>query len=219
VNAVGVANALSYAREHDIPFVYISTAGIFDGKKSVYSEGDQPNPLSIYGKSKYLGELIAKSYRNAIVVRAGWMMGGGPKKDKKFVNKIIKQLVAGAKTIYAISDKLGTPCYTYDLAKTLEYLIQKRASGVFHGACDGGASRFDVTEVLIDALGLSSRVILKEKTSAYFKRDYFAPRPPSEQLRNVRLKRMAPQLTRSWQVCVQEYAQRFEWLGNSKVTA
>ncbi len=88
-NENGVKNFLPYVREKNIPFVYISTAGVFDGQKDAYDEADAPAPLSVYGKSKYNGELAARSLNTHIVIRAGWMMGGGPRKDKKFINKII----------------------------------------------------------------------------------------------------------------------------------
>ncbi len=109
VNSEGVENFATYARKHDIPFIYISTAGIFDGEKDEYFEHDVPNPASIYGKSKYAGELIARLVNKSIVLRAGWMMGGGPRKDKKFINKIIKQIRTGTKEIAVVDDKLGTP--------------------------------------------------------------------------------------------------------------
>ena len=64
-------------------FVYISTAGIFDGNKESYDDFDKPNPINVYGSSKYKGELFVKrSVSNYFIFRAGWMMGSGPKKIK-----------------------------------------------------------------------------------------------------------------------------------------
>lgn len=81
--------------------VYISTAGIFDGKKEFYDDFDIPNPINVYGKSKYHGEVITpKLAEKHFVFRAGWMMGGGPRKDKKFINKIFKQLQSGKKELF-----------------------------------------------------------------------------------------------------------------------
>jgi dTDP-4-dehydrorhamnose reductase len=96
-------------RNHlDIPVVYISTAGIFDGKQEYYHDFDLPNPLSIYGKSKYYGELYTlRNVRKHYIFRAGWMMGGGIKKDKKFINKIFQQIKEGKKELFVVDDKLG----------------------------------------------------------------------------------------------------------------
>ena len=210
-NTSGVQNVVEYARDHNIPLVYISTAGIFDGGKDEYVESDTPNPLSVYGKSKYGGELVAKTLPKSIVIRAGWMMGGGPKKDKKFINKIIKQLRAGAKELAVVNDKFGTPCHTYDLAQSIKYLLDHDAYGLYHGACHGGGSRTDIARYLLDCFGLTSQAKVKEVDSSYFSETYFAKRPRSEQLINIELKKVAPHLTRDWKICLKEYAERFNW--------
>lgn len=210
VNEYGVKNFMPYVLEHDIPFVYISTAGIFDGKKDVYTEEDEPAPLSVYGKSKYAGELAARSLPKHIVVRAGWMVGGGPKKDKKFVHKIIKQLQAGKKEIMAVNDKLGAPCYTYDLAKILLYLLNSEQYGLYHGVCDGGGSRFEIAASLVDMLGLDD-VVVRQVDSGHFREDYFAPRPASEMLSNAKIKSLQPTLVRDWQICLKDYVGKFDW--------
>ena len=89
----------------NIPLLYISTAGIFDGKKSTYNETDQPVPLGHYGNSKYLGEVhVQEESNDYIICRAGWMMGGGERKDKKFIQKIIKQIKEGNKVLYVVDD-------------------------------------------------------------------------------------------------------------------
>lgn len=194
-----------------IPFVYISTAGIFDGDKDEYEEDDLPNPLSIYGKSKYYGERVALSIPKSIVVRAGWMMGGGPTKDKKFINKIIKQVNAGKNELFVVTDKHGTPCYTYDLAKSIDYLLQNEKYGVYHGVCNGSASRYDVAEYLLELLGKKNDIKMTEVNSDYFNKEYFAPRPFSEKLVNKKLNELNTDLTRDWKVCLEEYINKFEW--------
>ena len=86
-NTMAVENAVLIANERDIPVVYISTAGIFDGGKNVFDDWDVPNPLGHYARSKYAGEVyVTQRARRHLVCRAGWMMGGGPRKDKKFIN-------------------------------------------------------------------------------------------------------------------------------------
>jgi dTDP-4-dehydrorhamnose reductase len=210
-NTGGVENVAEYAREHNIPLVYISTAGIFDGAKDEYDETDVPNPLSVYGKSKYGGELVAKTLPKHIVIRAGWMMGAGPKKDKKFINKIIKQLRAGVKELVVVNDKWGTPCHTYDLAQSIKYLLDHDSYGLYHGACEGGGTRADVARFLLECLGVANQVKIKEVDSSFFKENYFAPRPKSEKLINIELKKIAPHLTRDWKICLKEYIGRFNW--------
>lgn len=210
-NTDGVQNVVEYAKNHNIPLVYISTAGIFDGKKDGYDENDIPNPLSVYGKSKYEGELIAKTLPKSIVVRAGWMMGGGPQKDKKFINKIIKQIKDGAHKLNIVNDKLGTPCYTYDLARSIYFLLDNEYYGIYHGVCDGSCSRYDIAVILVKYLGLKDKIYIEKVTSDFFKKLYFAPRPYSEKLINIKLKKIVPHLTRDWKICLKEYIERFNW--------
>jgi dTDP-4-dehydrorhamnose reductase len=92
-NTLSVENACYIANELEIPLLYISTAGIFDGKKDLYDDWDQPNPLGHYARSKYMGEKYVQAHAHRyIICRAGWMMGGGPGKDKKFIQKLMKQI-------------------------------------------------------------------------------------------------------------------------------
>ena len=206
VNFMGVHNALAAARKFSGQFVYISSAGVFDGSKEEYREDDIPQPLNVYAKSKYAGELAALEYPRSIVIRAGWMMGGGPLKDKKFVNKVIKQVRGGAEVIHVVNDKLGTPTYTYELAKTIRQLLEQHESGIFHGACEGGGSRADVAREMLGILGLQDKVSIEMVNSSYFSKEYFARRPFSEKLIS---KRLLP--TADWQDCLKDYLGRFEW--------
>lgn len=211
-NKDGVVHMVEYANKHSIPLVYISTAGIFDGEKDAYREVDKPNPLSVYGKSKYEGELEAIKAYKAIIVRAGWMIGGGPKKDKKFINKIIKQINIGAQKLNVVNDKFGTPCYTYDLAKSIHFLLDNEQYGIYHSVCDGSCNRYDMAVALVENLGLKKEVYVEGVSSDFFKKTYFAPRPYSEKLLNIELKKIAPHLTHDWKVCLKEYMQKFDWI-------
>ena len=77
-NTMAVENAVLIANAHGIPVVYISTAGIFDGKKGTYDDWDAPNPIGHYARSKYAGErYVIENAERYLVCRAGWMMGGG----------------------------------------------------------------------------------------------------------------------------------------------
>ena len=124
-NTISVEYAVEVAKALDIPLLYISTAGIFDGAKDIYDDWDTPNPLGVYARTKYLAErYVVENSNSYLVCRAGWMMGGGRRKDKKFIAKLIKQLDSGAKTLYIVNDKDGTPTYTYDFAKNVRLLIE-----------------------------------------------------------------------------------------------
>src|SRR5471032_1333107 len=117
-NTLAVENAVHIANSLDIPILYISTAGIFDGEQERYDDWDIPRPLGHYARSKYMGErFVVENCRRYLVCRAGWMMGAGPKKDKKFIQKLAAQIKNGKRELFIVNDKLGTPTYTLDFAR------------------------------------------------------------------------------------------------------
>jgi dTDP-4-dehydrorhamnose reductase len=205
-NALAVENASYIANELNIPLLYISTAGIFDGGKDVYDDWDLPNPLGHYGRSKYAGEMFVKeNVRRHIICRAGWMMGGGPTKDKKFIQKIMKQLKEGKRELFVVNDKFGTPTYTHDFARNVELLLSKEYWGLYNMVCGGVTSRLEVVQELVNLLGMSEKVKITEVASDYFKREYFAERPPSERLVNQKLNLRGLNVMRHWKDGLKEY--------------
>ncbi len=205
-NTLSVENATFIANILDIPLLYISTAGIFDGNSDTYDDWSLPNPLGVYARSKYMAELFVKeNAKRYLICRAGWMMGGGPKKDKKFVNKIINQLKDGAKEIFVVNDKMGTPTYTYDFAKNVELLISKEFWGLYNMVCKGVTSRFDVAKKIIFYLNLEDKVSVNSVSSDYFSKDYFAPRPLSERLLTKKLDYRNLNIMRPWEEALKEY--------------
>jgi dTDP-4-dehydrorhamnose reductase len=137
------------------------------------------------------------------------MMGGGPNKDKKFVQKLMKQLKDGKKTLHVVNDKLGTPTYTHDFAKNVELLLRKEYWGLYNMACEGITSRLEVAREIIGLLGLEREVHITEVTSDYFKAEYFAERPPSERLINRRLNLRNLNTMRHWKVGLREYLENY----------
>lgn len=208
-NTMAVENAVYIANQLDIPLLYISTAGIFDGRQETYDDWDQPNPLGVYARTKYLGEkFVQQQTKRHLICRAGWMMGGGPKKDKKFIQKIMKQLKAGSNQLHIVNDKLGVPTYTHDFAKNVRLLLEKEYWGLYNMVCAGLTSRLDVAREMLKILGLESKVSIKEVSSEYFKKDFFAPRPDSERLVNRKLLLRNAMIMRDWQVGLREYLAR-----------
>ena len=205
-NTLAVENAVHIANELDIPLLYISTAGIFDGLQETYDDWDDPNPLGHYARSKYAGErFVVANARRYLVCRAGWMMGGGPRKDKKFVQKLMKQLKEGRKELFVVDDKLGTPTYTYDFARNVRLLLEKQVWGVYNMVCPGVTSRLEVAEALVEALGLKESVAVTPVGSDYFQEEYFAARPASERLITAKLNLRGLNIMRDWRICLDEY--------------
>jgi len=209
-NALSVENAVFIANELDIPLLYISTAGIFDGKKSLYDEWDIPNPLGHYARAKYAGErFVIENARRYLVCRAGWMMGSGPAKDKKFIQKIMKQLKNGQKELYVVNDKDGTPTYTHDFARNVKILLQKEYWGLYNMVCGGETSRLEVATEMVKLLGMGKEIKIIAVTSDHFKNEYFAERPPCERLVNKKLNIRQLNYMRDWRIALKEYLEDY----------
>ena len=205
-NAIGAENAAYIANEMGIPLLYISTAGIFDGHKQLFDDWDIPNPMSCYARSKYAGELFVREHvRQHLVCRAGWMMGGGPARDKKFVQKILRQLADGETALKIVNDKFGSPTYTHDFANNVRSLLKTQWWGVYNMACDGLTSRVEIAQAILELKGLTDRVSITPVPSSYFSKEYFAARPPSECLVNAKLNLRGLNTMRNWKVALATY--------------
>lgn len=209
-NTLAVENAVHLANALDIPLLYISTAGIFDGAQETYDDWDEPNPLGHYARSKFMGErFVAANCRKHLVCRAGWMMGAGPAKDKKFIQKLMKQLKDGSRELFVVDDKLGTPTYTHDFARNVRLLLDRELWGVYNMVCGGVTSRLEVAQYLVSALGLTDQVTVTPVGSEYFAHTYFAPRPDSERLITKKLDLRGLNAMRDWRECLDEYLSRY----------
>ncbi len=204
-NTIGTEFVALACRETDVPMVYISTAGVFDGtKEGPYTEFDVANPINVYGDSKYQGEIVALQILSRLfIVRAGWMIGGADR-DHKFVRKVVDQIRSGASVIHAVSDKLGTPTYTRDFAENLKVLVSSGYYGRYHMACLGEGSRLDVARKIVAHLGRDD-IEVRPVDSSFFAETYFAPRPRSEIMRNYMLELHGLNRMRSWDVAIEEY--------------
>jgi dTDP-4-dehydrorhamnose reductase len=137
------------------------------------------------------------------------MMGSGPKKDKKFVNKIFKQLVEGRKEIFVVNDKDGTPTYTRDFVHTVLSLFNEGFWGIYNTVCEGQTSRLEVAQEILKILNLSGEVIITPVNSDYFKNEFFALRPDSERLITKKLNLRGLNKMRDWKVSLKEYLETY----------
>jgi dTDP-4-dehydrorhamnose reductase len=130
VNAEGMKHVALGALRCRAKVVYLSTDYIFDGKKrEPYLEDDAPNPLNVYGRSKWKGEqYVRELVKDVLIVRTQWLYG---RYGNNFVTSILRQ--AGEKKVLSIvNDQIGSPTYTVDLSEAISVLLQYDARGVFH---------------------------------------------------------------------------------------
>jgi dTDP-4-dehydrorhamnose reductase len=153
-----------------------------------------------------MGErFVVENAKRFLVCRAGWMMGAGPAKDKKFIQKLMVQLKQGKTEFFIVDDKDGTPTYTHDFAKNVKVMLEKEYWGLYNMVCGGQTSRMEVAEELLLLLNLRDKVKITSVTSDYFKDLYFAERPPNERLENRKLTIRNLNLMRNWRIALKEY--------------
>lgn len=209
-NTIPVETAVHIASRLEIPLLYISTAGIFDGKQDTYDDWDDPAPLGHYARSKFMGErFVSQNHRRHLVCRAGWMMGAGPSKDKKFIQKLMAQIKAGKKELHVVDDKLGTPTYTHDFARNVALLLEKEYWGIYNMVCGGTTGRLEVAQELVRMIGREDEIAVTPVSSDFFEKEYFAVRPPSERLITKKLELRDCNLMREWQICLREYLDNY----------
>jgi dTDP-4-dehydrorhamnose reductase len=204
-NAIGTQNVALACQAHGAVLVYISTAGVFWGDKpDPYTEFDAPRPANLYGHSKLAGETIVTSLLSRwYIVRASWMVGGGPL-DKKFVGKVVRLILEGTQPLRVVNDKWGSPTFAKDLLKGIHALLETGYYGLYHMANPGSGSRYDVARVVCGALQRPEVAITPIASEEF---PLPAPRARSEVLRNLKLELLGLHRMRPWQEALVEYVQ------------
>ncbi len=159
INAQGTKNIAEACKAIDCKMVYISTDYVFDG------QGKQPwkpdckdyAPLNVYGKSKLDGELaVADILEKYFIVRIAWVFG---KNGNNFIKTMLKVGKSHNK-VTVVNDQIGTPTYTYDLARLLVDMAETERYGYYHATNEGGyISWYDFTCEIYKQAGLSTEVV------------------------------------------------------------
>jgi dTDP-4-dehydrorhamnose reductase len=196
VNAVGPGNLAEAAADFGAGVVHISSDFVFDGTKgSPYTEDDRPNPLSVYARSKYEGDLrVLNSKASACVLRTAWLYGSH---GKNFV-KAILELAKLGKPLEVVADQVGSPTYTVDLADAIRRIIRTPARGLFHATNAGACSRFELAKAIV-----RGAVEVRPITSAEAGRR--ARRPANGALTSFRWAATGLPPLRPWQAALDEF--------------
>lgn len=138
VNTLGTKYLALAAKKINCKFVYISTDYVFDGTKNgFYETTDSKNPLSVYGKTKSLGEdVLIETLEKYFIVRISWVFG---KNGNNFIKTMLK-LSETRTELNVVSDQFGSPTYTVDLAKLLCDMIKTDKYGIYHATNENTCS-------------------------------------------------------------------------------
>lgn len=158
VNALGPENLARACRNTGALLITISTDYVFDGRKDgFYTQRDQPQPISVYGRFKLEGERRAReASAHTIIVRSGYIFGHG---GKNFLSNVVTWAERGQK-LKAIRDYWGTPTYGSDLAVRLRELAALDLPGIYHVVSSGEGASFETFSVAaLKLAGLNSDVL------------------------------------------------------------
>ena len=148
-SAAGIARAVS---AYGGRMLQVSTDFIFSGKQSCpYTEEDHPDPVNVYGQSKWEGErAVREILPGALILRTAWVYGS---RGANFVRTIL-MAAASREELRVVDDQIGTPSWTADISRTIQALIRGDRHGVYHFTNEGVASWYDFA-CAITALGAS----------------------------------------------------------------
>ena len=203
VNAVGVKYLVDVCIETGACLLHISTDYVFDGRKidtkEPYTEEDIPNPINIYGISKYAGELIIQNYlEKYYIVRVASLYGkaGASGKGGNFVYTILNKAKRG-EPLKVIDDIYMSPTYTHDVAQKIwEIVLEQKPYGVYHITNSGYCSWYEFAKKIIEYAGLESEIKPVKHTEFKTK----ARRPLWSPLRSVKGVEM-----RGWEEALAEF--------------
>jgi len=196
VNAAGPGYLAAAAARAGAEMAHISTDYVFDGRKGVpYTELDRADPLSVYGRSKYEGELqVLSAHPSACVLRTAWLYG---QYGNNFVKAILKAAERGD-PLKVVSDQIGSPTWTRHLAQAIAELIRTPARGLFHVANGGSCSRFEFARAIV-----KGRVEVQPVSAAGAARP--APRPANSALVSVRWQAAGLRPLPDWERALTDY--------------
>ena len=162
-NVIGTQNMANVANLLKAKLIYISTDYVFDGtKEGAYQVTDEPNPINYYGLTKLEGENIVKDVDKSFIFRISWVFGIN---GKNFIKTMLR-LSKTNNSVKVVSDQIGSPTYTEDLAKLLVDASMTDKYGIYHATNEGFMSWADIAKKTFEVADVKTEVIPIE-TSEY----------------------------------------------------
>lgn len=204
VNVIGAQNIAQVCKDLDIKMMYISTDYVFEGTgDNFYEVDDETNPLSFYGKTKLEGERKVKALLSKyFIVRISWVFG---KNGNNFVKTMLK-LGREKSEINVVSDQIGSPTYTADLAKLLCDMIATEEFGTYHATNEGTCSWAEFAEEIFRQVGYETKINYI-KTEDYPTR---AIRPKNSKMSKESLEKNEFDKLPNWKYAITKYLKELE---------
>ncbi|MCD2492119.1 dTDP-4-dehydrorhamnose reductase [Lacrimispora sp. NSJ-141] len=199
INAGGTENIAVVCRELDIKMIYISTDYVFDGQGTrPWEPDDSRNPLNAYGEAKYEGELaVEKHLTKYFIVRIAWVFGVN---GKNFIKTMLR-LGDEKGAVSVVDDQIGSPTYTYDLARLLVDMVQTEKYGRYHATNEGLCSWYEFAREIFRQAGMDVKVTPVSSNEFTAK----AKRPQNSRMSKDKLEENGFERLPSWQDALKRY--------------
>ncbi len=203
VNKDGPANIAKVCEELDIPMMYFSTDYVFNGLgEEPWMEYEEREPLNVYGQTKYEGELEVERLKKYFTIRISWVFGLNG-------NNFIKTMLRLGKErgeVSVVNDQVGSPTYTYDLAKLCVDMIQTDKYGTYHATNQGYCSWYEFACEIFKQAGMNVKVNPVDSSAFPAK----AVRPKNSRMNQTELDRNGFDRLPTWQDALERYLKEIQ---------
>ncbi|MCI8664753.1 MAG: dTDP-4-dehydrorhamnose reductase [Hungatella sp.] len=198
VNAQGTENIVKACQSLNCKLMYISTDYVFNGQGTrPWEPDDKREPLNVYGQTKYEGELAVETLEKYFIVRIAWVFGVN---GKNFI-KTMLNLGKTRDSLTVVDDQIGSPTYTYDLARLLVDMIETDQYGRYHATNEGLCSWYEFACEIFRQAGIQIKVS-PVASSEYPSR---AKRPMNSRMDKSKLQAMGFEPMPPWQDALRRY--------------
>ncbi len=204
INAEGTENIAKACQELNCKMLYLSTDYVFDGEgERPWEPDDERDPLNVYGVTKYEGELAVEKYvEKFFIVRIAWVFG---KNGKNFI-KTMLNLGKTHDEVKVVDDQIGSPTYTFDLARLLVDMIETDKYGRYHATNEGLCSWYEFAKEIFKQAGMNVKVspVTSEEFAAK------AKRPHNSRMSKEKLSENGFERLPKWQDALERYLEELK---------
>ena len=202
INGEGTRNVALACKHAGVPMMYISTDYVFDGQGNrPWEPDDQRDPLNVYGQTKYEGELaVEELVEHYFIVRIAWVFGVAGNNFIKTMLRLGKERGA----VSVVDDQIGSPTYTYDLARLLVDMIQTDRYGRYHATNEGLCSWYEFAKEIFRQAGMTEVTVTPVSSEAYPAR---ATRPKNSRMNRQKLVDQGFEPLPAWQDALERFLQ------------
>lgn len=198
VNRDGTKHIVDVCEKLELPLMYFSTDYVFDGQgEEPWNEYDERHPLNVYGKTKYEGELEVERLKKHFIIRISWVFGIN---GSNFIKTMLR-LGKERKEVSVVNDQIGSPTYTYDLARLCVDMIQTKEYGTYHATNEGICSWYEFACEIFKQAKMD--VIVHPVDSTQFPTR--AVRPKNSRMNQTELDKHGFTRLPSWQDALERY--------------